>query len=55
MSQLDHPHIVPLLAMTRGKDGVPHIIMPVMANGDLLSYLRNGANVGHRARQGRRE
>ena len=41
MARFDHPNIMKLLGVSISKNRTLFIIMPFMANGNLLSYLRN--------------
>ena len=41
MSQFDHPNVLPLVGVcVDGGLAAPYIIMPFMANGSLLAYLK---------------
>ena len=40
MQGLDHPNVMTLLGICVNVNSVPCIIMPYMANGSLLSYIR---------------
>ena len=40
MQDFNHPHVLKLLGVTMGSGGLPRIIVPFMANGDLLNFLR---------------
>ena len=44
MCLFDHPHILTLKGVCLDGGPVPYLIMPFMANGSLLSYLRNNRN-----------
>ena len=41
MCSFDHPNILTLRGMCLDGGPIPYLIMPFMANGSLLSYLRN--------------
>ena len=40
MKSFDHPHVMTLKGVCLDGGPVPYIILPYMANGDLLSYLK---------------
>ena len=40
MSQFKHVHVMGLIGVCLDTGSTPYIIMPYMANGSLLSYLR---------------
>ena len=40
MAKFDHPHVLNLLGISFDMNKTPFLIMPFMANGSLLSYLR---------------
>ena len=40
MSQFDHPNVLPLVGVCVDGGPAPYIIMPYMANGSLLAYLK---------------
>ena len=40
MSKFDHPNVMKLLGVSISKGKTPFIVMPFMAQGSLLSYLR---------------
>jgi len=40
MKQFNHPNVMSLIGVCTDADPAPYIIMPFMANGSLLSYLR---------------
>ena len=40
MSQFDHPNVLPLVGVCVDGGPAPYIIMPFMANGSLLAYLK---------------
>ena len=40
MQGLDHPNVMTLLGICLNYNSVPCMIMPYMANGSLLSYIR---------------
>ena len=40
MKELHHPNVVNLLGVCLDAGPSPYIVLPYMANGDLLSYLR---------------
>ena len=41
MHKFDHPNVLKLIGVCLDGGPAPYIIMPFMANGSLLSYLRN--------------
>ena len=41
MQDFHHPHVVTLIGVSFDASHTPSIIMPFMANGSLLSYLKN--------------
>ena len=40
MTQFDHPNVMSLIGVSIDVGKAPYIVMPYMANGSLLSYLR---------------
>ena len=40
MKQFDHPNVMNLIGVCINAGPAPYIVMPFMANGSLLSYLR---------------
>ena len=40
MEELDHPNVLPLRGVCLDGGPAPYIIMPFMANGSLLDYLK---------------
>ena len=44
MQELNHPNVLPLLGVCLDGGPAPFIVMPFMANGSLLSYLRKNRN-----------
>ncbi len=41
MRYLNHPNVLTLIGVCLDGGPAPYIVMPFMANGSLLSYLRN--------------
>lgn len=41
MQQFDHPNVLPLIGICITLSSAPYIVMPYMAKGSLLTYLRN--------------
>ena len=44
MKKFDHPNVLPIFGVCLENDqesGLPFMVLPFMANGDLKSYLRN--------------
>ena len=41
MMAFDHPHVLNLIGICVDGGPSPYIVMPFMANGSLLSYLKN--------------
>ena len=41
MSRFRHAHVMGLIGVCLDTDSAPFIIMPYMANGSLLKYLKN--------------
>jgi serine/threonine protein kinase len=41
MSEFDHPNVLTLRGVCLDGGPAPYIIMPFMANGNLLTYLKN--------------
>jgi hypothetical protein len=44
MKEFNHSNVLILRGICFGEDDLPIILMPFMANGDLLSYIRNVNN-----------
>ena len=44
MKHFDHMHVMTLLGVCLDADPAPYIIMPYMAHGSLLSYLKRERN-----------
>ncbi len=44
MKEFNHPNVLILRGICFDEDDLPIILMPFMANGDLLSYIRNVDN-----------
>ena len=40
MAELSHPNVMSLVGVCVGKSQEPSIVMPYMANGSLLDYLK---------------
>ena len=40
MARFDHPNVMKLIGVSLSMDKIPFLVMPYMANGSLLSYLR---------------
>ena len=40
MKEFEHPHVLGLIGVCIDAGPAPYIVMPFMANGSLLSYLR---------------
>ncbi|CAI8021671.1 Putative insulin-like peptide receptor, partial [Geodia barretti] len=40
MARFDHPNVMKLIGVSLSMDTIPFLVMPYMANGSLLSYLR---------------
>ena len=40
MARFDHPNVMKLIGVSLSMDTIPFLVMPFMANGSLLSYLR---------------
>ena len=40
MKKFDHPHVMSLIGVCLDGGPAPYIVMPYMANGCLLSYLK---------------
>ena len=45
MKDFDHPNVLSLVGISVAPGEFPLVILPYMANGDLLSYIRNEDNV----------
>jgi len=45
MKEFDHVNVLCLVGVAFDVDGLPLVILPFMRHGDLLSYIRNDANV----------
>ncbi|XP_022081092.1 hepatocyte growth factor receptor-like isoform X2 [Acanthaster planci] len=41
MKNFDHPNVLPLLGLTFNPEGHPVIVLPLMSNGDLLSFVKH--------------
>ncbi len=41
MMMFDHPNVLSLIGVCVDAGKAPYLVMPYMANGSLLSYLRN--------------
>ena len=41
MQDFHHPHVMTLIGVSFDANHTPSIVMPFMANGSLLSYLKN--------------
>ena len=44
MQELNHPNVLSLMGVCLDGGPAPFIVMPFMANGNLLSYLRKNRN-----------
>ena len=44
MCTFDHPNVLTLKGVCLDGGPAPYLVMPFMANGSLLSYLRNNRN-----------
>ena len=44
MKELGHPNVMNLLGVCVDAGPTPYIVLPYMANGDLLSYIRKQRN-----------
>ncbi len=44
MKEFDHSNVLKLRGICFGEDDLPMILLPYMANGDLLLYLRDAEN-----------
>ena len=44
MKELSHPNVMNLLGVCIDAGPTPYIVLPYMANGDLLSYIRKQQN-----------
>ena len=44
MKSLDHPNVLPLIGVCIDEHSTPCVVMPYMANGSLLSHLRDTNN-----------
>ena len=40
MSLFSHPHVLSVIGICLNSEAIPYIVMPFMANGSLLSYLK---------------
>lgn len=45
MKDFDHPNVLALIGVCITRENQPLVILPFMANGDLLSYVRDPINV----------
>lgn len=45
MKNFKHENVLTLIGVCLQEDSLPMIILPFMANGDLLTYIRNEANL----------
>jgi len=45
MKDFDHINVLSLIGISVAQGEFPLVILPFMANGDLLSYIRNKDNV----------
>ena len=45
MKDFNHPNVLSLIGISLENGEFPVVILPFMANGDLLSYIRNERNV----------
>jgi hypothetical protein len=45
MKEFNHPNVLKLRGVCFGKNDLPMILLPFMANGDLLSYIRDESNL----------
>lgn len=45
MRDFDHPNIVRLIGIALDKEDMPLVVLPFMKHGDLLTYIRDEANV----------
>lgn len=41
MKHFDHPNVLNLVGVCLDAGSAPYVVMPYMANGSLLSYLKN--------------
>ena len=44
MKKFNHPNVLPIIGVCLGSDhekGLPFMVLPFMANGDLKSYLKS--------------
>ena len=41
MQDFHHPHVMTLIGVSFDANHTPSMVMPIMANGSLLSYLKN--------------
>ena len=44
MKELSHPNVMNLMGLCIDAGPTPYIVLPYMANGDLLSYIRKQRN-----------
>ena len=44
MKELSHPNVMNLMGVCIDAGPTPYIVLPYMANGDLLSYIRKQQN-----------
>ncbi len=45
MKQFNHPNVLKLRGICFDENDLPMILLPYMANGDLLSYIREGRHL----------
>ena len=44
MKNFDHKNVLSLIGVSIDENGSPLVVLPFMANGDLLRYVRNEGN-----------